>query len=108
MFKFMMVCIFVFLAIGCRNQVAYSTIKTGPDRYYLTGNDPNQLQGNAFKACVEDGFDNYTILDSQKNSLVVRCEKNQQSILTGTKEKAEDIWNKIKNKIEAFQQQNQK
>lgn len=85
-------------AIGCSNQ-SYNTVKTGPDRYAVSGPDPNQLQGNAYKACKDDGFDDYSVVESQKGRMVVHCEKTPKSFGETASETASKAWETVKKKV---------
>lgn len=85
--------------IGCTNQ-NYSTVKTGNGRFWLSGPDPNQLQGNAYKACKDDGFDDYTVVEARKGSLVAQCEKTPKSFTATASDAATKAWDTVKQKVE--------
>lgn len=102
-----MLFIFVFIVfiVGCVPVTQYDTIKTGNDRYTLTGTDPNQLQGMAYKACKSDGFDDYSVLENYKDHINVRCEKippPQPSLMTKVNDKAERAWDYVKHKVDDY------
>lgn len=83
-------------SVGCSNQQSYSTVKVGPDRYTVSGNDPNRLQGNAYQACKEDGYVDYTVVNSDRTSMTVRCEKEKKSLLTT----AGEVWTSVKEGVQ--------
>lgn len=88
---------FCFATAGCSSQnQSYRTIKTGPDRFLVSGQDPNRLQGNAYQACREEGFVDYTVVNSDRTSLTVRCEKEKKSLLTT----AGEVWTSVKEGVQ--------
>jgi hypothetical protein len=86
--------------VGCSSNQQYSTVKTGPDRFAVSGPDPNQLQGNAFKACKDEGFDDYSVVEAQKERMVVRCEKTPKSFVDSASETATKAWDTVKKKVD--------
>lgn len=96
--KMMLILVLVIVS-GCTNQ-GYNTIKTGPDTYTLMGSDPNVLQGNAYKTCKDDGFTGFTTVESHANSLHVKCEKDEPSLIT----RAGEVWDGMKKRVVEFRQ----
>lgn len=89
-----MVAVLLAMVSGCASS-GYSTVKTGPDRFSVSGSDPNRVKGEAFKACKDEGFDDYTVLDSTKAGMTVRCEKNEPGIT----EKVSKAWGEVKETV---------
>lgn len=90
--------------VGC-TPPPYNTIKTGSDRYTLIGPDPHQLQGNAFQTCKKDGYVDYTVVDSGKNRLDIKCENPPQSFFSQASEKAEKAWEYVKQKVDDYRKE---
>lgn len=82
----------VFL-VACTNS-QYQTVQTGPDTVYASGNDPNVVKSNAYKACrgINDKYTDYSVLNADKTSINVRCEK---SFLTRTEEAIDGVKHRI-------------
>lgn len=88
--------------LGCTsNRAPYQTVKTGPDRYTLTGVDPTVLQNNAYQACKNDGFDDYAVVQSGKYVLAVKCEKAPKPLATRMRE----VWDSMKERVEGWRKE---
>lgn len=87
------------LVAGCGSS-QYSTVKTGPNRFSLSGPDPNKVQGNAFQACKDEGFDDYSVVASDKNGITVKCEKEGRPFLDRAGEVYGEVKEAVKRKVE--------
>lgn len=90
------------MTTGCAAQ--YNTIKTGPDRYMLTGNDPAKLQANAYKACqdADEHYVDYEVLTHDQRGLQVRCQKAPKTF----GEQASEAWDSVKKKVDDLRKDN--
>lgn len=74
--------ILVLCSIGCAAQQPYTTIKTNPEVFVSRGPDPKQVEANALKACTDDGFYTYSVIEQEGTTLKVHCEKEPKSFFT--------------------------
>lgn len=86
---------FSVVAIGCAHS-QYNTSKLGPDTYRFSGPDQNQLKANAYKTCTDDGFYDYSFVDSDRNSLTVKCEPKPKDTFTKISDMIDNAREKIK------------
>jgi hypothetical protein len=88
------------VSVGCSNAPTYTTVKTGPDRYMVSGQDPARVQGNAYKACQDAGEDyvDYEVLSHDSRGLQVRCVKAPKTF----SQQASEAWDNVKKKVDDF------
>lgn len=79
--------LFALLLSGCATG-SYNTMKVGPETFVAEGEDSNILRANAFAACQAEGFPEYTVIDTGKNSITVRCEKPVKSFFSSASDMA--------------------
>lgn len=92
------------MVIGCASP-QYTVVKTGIDSFVFSGPDINQLRGNAYKACISNGFDTYTVTETEHNSITVRCEKNTPGFFSRASESASQAWEKIKKAVSEYRKE---
>jgi hypothetical protein len=90
--------------VGCAAS-PYNAVRTGNDRFAVSGPDPNQVRGLAFETCRKEGFDDYSVVDSSKTGMEVRCEKTPASFFSQTSESANKAWEYVKAKVDDYRKE---
>lgn len=86
------------ITVGCHPPMAtYSTVKTGPDRYMVTGPDPATVYGYAYKACKDSGeeYVDFEVLTHDQRGLQVRCVKPEKTF----SQHASEAWETVRKKV---------
>ncbi len=106
------------LAVGCGCSASQQTtiVKTGPDRFSLSGNDSTRLRGDAYLSCQKEGYTDYSVIESSnaaaatsshpaRETITVRCEKEPKSFFSNVEEKAHEVWDAAKKKVQEMQEE---